>query len=45
MKFAFLINIKLLAIASSSLLNIAEHEIFFANKYENANFCWHFHIY
>ena len=26
-------------------LNIAEHENFSANKYENANFCWHFHIY
>ena len=27
------------------LQNIAEHEIFSANKYENANYCWHFHIY
>ena len=27
------------------LLNIAEHENFSANKYENANYCWHFHIY
>ena len=27
------------------LLNIAEHEIFSANKDENANNCWHFHIY
>ena len=26
-------------------LNIAEHENFSANKYENANYCWHFHIY
>ena len=26
------------------MLNSAEHEIFFANKYENAN-SWHFHIY
>ena len=27
------------------LLNRAEHEIFFPNKYENAKYCWHFHIY
>ena len=27
------------------LQNIAEYEIFSANKYENANYCWHFHIY
>ena len=26
------------------MLNSAEHEIFSANKYENANNCWHFHI-
>ena len=25
--------------------NLAEHEIFSANKYENANNSWHFHIY
>ena len=25
--------------------NVAEHENFSANKYENANYCWHFHIY
>ena len=25
--------------------NAAEHEIFSANKYENANSSWHFHIY
>ena len=25
--------------------NSAEHEIFSDNKYENANYCWHFHIY
>ena len=30
---------------NSFLLNIAEHENFSANKYENANFCWHFHTY
>ena len=27
------------------ILNSAEHEIFYANKYENANKSWHFHIY
>ena len=27
------------------MLNSAEHEIFPANKYENANSSWHFHIY
>ena len=45
MKFVLLINLKLLTIANSFLLNIAEHENFSANKYENANHCWHFHIY
>ena len=45
MKFFMLINLKLLTIANSLLLNLAEHEIFSANKYENANYCWHFHIY
>ena len=44
MKFVLLINRKLLTIANSFLLNIAEHEIFSANKYENANNSWHFHI-
>ena len=44
MKFVLLTNFKLLTIANSFLLNIAEHENFSANKYENAN-CWHFHIY
>ena len=34
-----------LIIANSSLLNIAEHKNFSANKYENANCYWHFHIY
>ena len=38
-------NLKLLTIANSFLLNIAEHEIFSGNKYENANYSWHFHIY
>ena len=27
------------------MLNSAEHEIISANKYENANSSWHFHIY
>ena len=27
------------------MLDSAEHEIFSANKYENANNSWHFHIY
>ena len=27
------------------LLNITKHKNFSANKYENANFSWHFHIY
>ena len=38
-------NLIFLTIASSFLLNMAEHENFSANKYENANFCWHFYIY
>ena len=45
MKLVLLINIELLKIANSFLLNIAEHENFSANKCENTNFCWHFHIY
>ena len=40
-KFVMLIYLEFLTIANSFLLNIAEHEIFSANKYENANF----HIY
>ena len=44
MKFVLLITRKLLTTANSVLLNIADHEIFSAKKYENANFCWHFHI-
>ena len=27
------------------MLNLAEHEVFSATKYENANNSWHFHIY
>ena len=45
MKFFMLIDLKILKIENSFLLNTAEHEIFSANKYENANYCWHFHIY
>ena len=37
MKFVLLINLKLLTIANSFLLNIAEHENFSANKYKNTN--------
>ena len=43
MKFVPLINLKLLTSENSFLLYIAEHEIFSANKYENANYCWHEH--
>ena len=45
MKFVMLINLKVLTIANSFLLNIAVHEIFSAIKYENANNSWRFHIY
>ena len=38
MKCFMLINLKLLTTANSFLLNIAEHENFSANKYENANY-------
>ena len=44
MKFALLINLKILTIANSFLLIVAGHENFSANKYENDNYCWHFHI-
>ena len=37
MKFPLLINLRLLIIVNSFLLNLAEHENFSANKYENAN--------
>ena len=37
MKFVLLINLRLLTIANF-LLNMAEHEHFSANKYENANY-------
>ena len=36
---------QILTIANSFLLDIAEHENVPGNKYENANYCWHFHIY
>ena len=42
--FFMLRNLKLLTTANSFLLNIAKQENF-SNKYENANYCWHFHIY
>ena len=45
LKFVLLINHKLLTIAYFPLLNITEHKIFSADKYENANYCWHFYIY
>ena len=35
-------KLKLLIIANSSLLNIAEDENVSANKYEKGNYCWHF---
>ena len=38
------LNLKLLANANSFLLNVVDYENFSANKYENANSCWHFHI-
>ena len=44
MKFVLLINLKLLTLQILSLLNSAEHEIFSANKHENANNILHFHI-
>ena len=37
MKIFMLINLKLQTTANSFSLNIAEHENFSANKYENAN--------
>ena len=38
-------NLRLRTIANSFSLNIAEYENFSSNKYENANYCWHFRIY
>ena len=37
MKYVLLINLRLLTIANSLLLNKAEHEKFSANEHENAN--------
>ena len=45
MKSVLLINLNVLAIASTYLLNIEEHENFSTYKKENANYCWHFPIY
>ena len=45
MKLVLLVNLKLLIIANYFLLNEAEHQNLSAGKYENANYCWHFHIY
>ena len=48
MKFVLLTYLKLFTAAKSFWLNIAGHDIFPANKYENAKnatYCWHFHIY
>ena len=45
MNFVLLINLKLQIITNSFLLNVAEYEQFSAYKYENANYCRHFHIY
>ena len=42
MKFFLLINLKLLTVANFILQNIAKHEIFYVNKYENVNYCWYF---
>ena len=44
-KFSLLINFKLLTIANSVLLNIAEYEYFSTDKYETVNYYWHLHIY
>ena len=38
MNFVLVINLKFLTNANSFLLNKAEHDIFSANNYENANF-------
>ena len=38
MKIVLLINLILLTTANSFLLNVTEHEILHANKYENANY-------
>ena len=40
-----LINLELLKITNSFLLNIAGNKIYSSDKHENANNGWHFHIY
>ena len=45
MNLSLQIKFKLLTFAMCFLLNIAEHENFSANKSENANYYWHFHIF
>ena len=45
MKFVLLIYLRLLIIANSFLLNIAEHENFFSYKYENAKFSGFFFVF
>ena len=45
MKFVMLLNLKILTIANSFLLNMTEHVNFSTDKYESANNSWHFHIY
>ena len=45
MKFVLLINLKLITIGQSFLLNVAEHDCFSTNRYENANYCLHFFSY
>ena len=42
MKMSLLISIKM---PTFQIRQSAEHEHFSANKYENANYCWHSHIY
>ena len=43
--YGMLNGIKSQGYKTSFMLNSAEHEISFANKYENANYCWHILIY
>ena len=45
LEILFANKLKLPENTNSFLPNIAKHKNFSANKYENANFCWHFHIY
>ena len=43
--FFFMLSIKFSLLINMKMPTIAEHEIFSANRYENANNSWHFHIY